>query len=50
MNRSYSRIQIVTIQEIIEENKRLEMPLSFDVVKAAERQVQAEQGTLDIDE
>jgi len=30
------RIQIVTIQEILEQNKRIDLPLSMDVLKAAE--------------
>lgn len=38
MGRSYSRIQIVTIAEIISENKRMEIPLSFEVLRKAERQ------------
>ncbi len=35
MGRSYNRIQIVTIKEIIEEKKRLDMPLSLEVLKSA---------------
>ncbi len=35
MGKSYNRIQIVTIREIIEEKKRLEMPLSVEVLKSA---------------
>ncbi len=35
MGRSYNRIQIVTIREIIEEKKRLDMPLSLEVLKSA---------------
>ncbi len=35
MGRSYNRIQIVTIREIIEEKKRLDMPLSLQVLKSA---------------
>ena len=38
MGRSYSRIQIVTIAEIIGENKRMDIPLSFEVLRKAERQ------------
>ena len=36
MGRNYDRIQIVTVKEIIQDNRRLEMPLSFDVIKKAE--------------
>ncbi len=35
LNRDYHRIQIVTIQEMIEEGKRIDLPLSLDVLKAA---------------
>jgi len=35
MGKSYPRIQIITIREIIEEKKRLEMPLSLEVLKSA---------------
>jgi len=37
MGRSYARIQIVTITEIIDENKRMDIPLSFEVLKKAKR-------------
>lgn len=37
MDRDYDKIQIVTIQEIIEQKRRLDIPLSFEVVKAAAR-------------
>jgi len=35
MGKSYNRIQIVTIREIIEEKKRLDLPLSLEVLKSA---------------
>lgn len=35
LNRDYPRIQIVTIHEIIEEGKRIDLPLILDVLKAA---------------
>jgi len=35
MGKAYNRIQIVTIREIIEEKKRLDMPLSLEVLKSA---------------
>jgi len=37
MGRSYPRIQIVTIAELIEQHKRLQIPMSLDVLKAAQR-------------
>lgn len=36
MGRAYDKIQIVTIREMIEHNKRLDMPLSFNVLKSAQ--------------
>ncbi|MBI4739007.1 restriction endonuclease [Candidatus Woesearchaeota archaeon] len=36
MGRSYPVIQIVTVQDILEKGKRLEMPLSMEVLKSAE--------------
>jgi len=36
MNRNYDRIQIVTVKEMIEQGRRMEMPLSFEVVKKAQ--------------
>lgn len=35
LNRDYPRIQIVTVREIIEENRRIDLPLSLDVLKSA---------------
>jgi site-specific DNA-methyltransferase (adenine-specific) len=43
MGRSYNTIQIVTIKEIIEGNKRLEMPLTHIVLKEAEKHTASEQ-------
>jgi site-specific DNA-methyltransferase (adenine-specific) len=43
MGRNYDKIQIVTIQEIIEEGKRLEIPMSLEVLKAAKRDVEDKQ-------
>jgi DNA modification methylase len=37
MGRDYDKIQIVTVQEIIEHGRRLDIPLSRDVIKAAPR-------------
>jgi hypothetical protein len=36
MNRSYPRIQIVTIAEIVEQQKRLDIPMSLEVLKKAQ--------------
>ena len=36
MGRSYDKVQIVTVQEIIEEGKRLEIPMSLEVLKKAQ--------------
>ncbi len=36
MNRSYPRIEIVTIEERIEQHKRLDIPMSFEVLKKAQ--------------
>ncbi|MHB8301756.1 MAG: DNA methyltransferase [Acidobacteriaceae bacterium] len=43
MGRSYDRISIVTIQEIVEGGKRLDLPLSIEVVKAAQTAINEEQ-------
>jgi DNA modification methylase len=40
---AYNRIQIVTVRAIIEDGKRLEMPLSLDVLKKAASHVKEEQ-------
>lgn len=37
MGRSYDIIQIVTVKEIVEGNSRLEIPMSMDVLKAAQK-------------
>ena len=36
MKRDYDRIQIVTIKDIVEEHKRLDLPLGIEVVKKAQ--------------
>ena len=50
MQRNYPRVSIVTIRELIEEDKRLDMPLSFDVVKPAlpKKSNENEQSQLDM--
>ena len=40
MGKSYDRITIVTVQEIIEDHKRLEIPMSLEVLKAAQKENQ----------
>lgn len=37
MGRSYDKISIVTVREIVEEAKRLEIPMSLEVLKAAKQ-------------
>jgi len=46
MGRSYPRIQIVTVREMIEEKKRLEMPLSLEVLKSAKKKSGQVQGNI----
>ncbi|BAY03778.1 hypothetical protein ACOWPH_13065 [Anabaena sp. PCC 7938] len=50
MSHSCDTIQIVTVEDIIENNQRLNIRLSFEVVKSAkkQREVQANQIELDI--
>ena len=36
MGRAYPRIQIVTIEEIVEQHKKLDVPMSLDVLKKAQ--------------
>jgi site-specific DNA-methyltransferase (adenine-specific) len=36
MQKNYDRIEIVTIKEIIEQNRRLELPMNIEVVKTAQ--------------
>lgn len=42
MGRDYDRIQIVTVREIVEAKRRLELPLSREVLRSAEREDMAE--------
>ncbi len=46
MGRSYPCIQIVTIKEILEQGKRLDIPLSLEVLRSAQKQVNSEQLTI----
>jgi hypothetical protein len=43
MGKTYDRIAIVTIPETLKDHKRLEIPMSLDVLKTAEREVQEHQ-------
>jgi len=43
MAKTYDRISIVTVQEIIEDHKRLEIPMSLEVLKSAQRELDSEQ-------
>jgi len=43
MGRTYDRISIVTVKDIIERGKRLEIPMSLEVVAAAKRQAEVDQ-------
>ena len=48
MQRAYDRIQIVTIQEMVEQNKRLELPLNLDVLKTAQADATSKQQGLEL--
>jgi site-specific DNA-methyltransferase (adenine-specific) len=49
MSAPVDKIRIVTVQEIIEEQKRLDILLALEVLKSAEKQMEVRQGTLDLD-
>lgn len=46
MGRNYDRISIITVREIIEDNKRLEIPMSLEVLAAAKLAESSEQMSL----
>jgi hypothetical protein len=46
MGRSYERITIVTIEDIVEKGKRLDIPMSMEVLKAAEKEIKEVQQPL----
>ena len=48
MGRSYDRIAVVTVREIVEDAMRLEIPMSLEVLNAAQRAADEKQTTLDI--
>jgi hypothetical protein len=43
MGRNYDKISIVTIQDIVENEKRLDIPMSVEVVTAAKRASESKQ-------
>lgn len=47
MNRQYDRIQIVTVREIIEQDRHLDVPTSIEVLKAA--RIAARGGQMDLE-
>jgi len=49
MSQSCDRLQIVTIREILEENKRLDIRLSFEVLKSAEKQMEVKGTQIELD-
>jgi DNA modification methylase len=48
MGRSYDRISIVTVKEIVEDGKQLEIPMSLEVLAAAQRAVDDKQINLNL--
>jgi hypothetical protein len=46
MGRSYDRISIVTVAEILEEEARLDIPMSLEVLASAQRAVDSQQMAL----
>ncbi|MFN7717091.1 MAG: hypothetical protein ACK5QS_16705 [Pseudanabaenaceae cyanobacterium] len=48
MSAPVDKIRIVTVQEIIEEQKRLDILLALEVLKSAEKQMEVKQGSLDL--
>jgi hypothetical protein len=43
------KVRIVTVQEIIEEQKRLNILLSLEILKSAKKQMEVKQGLLDLE-
>ncbi|HOR78192.1 MAG TPA: DNA methyltransferase [Anaerolineaceae bacterium] len=48
MERNYDRIRIVTVREIIEQGTRIDLPLSYDVVKPGKRADEGQQLLIDL--
>lgn len=49
MSQTSDKIQIVTIKEMLEQKKRLDVRLSFEVVKSAEKQMEVKAKQLELD-
>ncbi len=49
MSQSCDKIQIVTIQDIIENNQRLNIKLGFEVLKSAEKQKEVKVNQIELD-
>lgn len=49
MSQSCDRIKIITIREILEENKRLDIRLSFEVLKSADKQMEVKAIQIELD-
>ncbi len=49
MSQSLEKISIVTIQEILEYKKRLDIKLSYEVLKSAEKQKETQGSQLKFD-
>lgn len=49
MSAPVDKIRIVTVQEIIEDQKRLDILLALEVLKSAEKQMEVKQGVLDLE-
>ncbi|MGI0496322.1 DNA methyltransferase [Limnospira platensis] len=45
---SYDKIQIVTVKDIVEKRQRLNIRLSYEVLKSAEKQINFKQGEFDL--
>ncbi len=50
MGRAYDKISIVTVREIVEGSKRLEIPMSLEVLQAAQRATETKQMALGEDD
>ena len=48
MGRSYDRIRIVTVREMIEQDARIDLPLSYDAVKSAKKRAEDLQMRMDL--
>jgi hypothetical protein len=46
MGRSYERMNIVTVREIVEQQRRLDIPMSLEVLRTAQKAMLEQQGEL----